>query len=110
MAVKSFKPYAPSRRFMTVASFDEITTDKPEKSLVERLQKHAGRNNQGRLTVRHQGGGHKRLYRIIDLYDISVFKRCHYHASSTKKTLSLHLSAMRLERAGARFRRDMRAI
>ena len=51
---------------MTVASFDEITTDKPEKSLVERLQKHAGRNNQGRLTVRHQGGGHKRLYRIID--------------------------------------------
>ena len=66
MAVKSFKPYAPSRRFMTVASFDEITTDKPEKSLVERLQKHAGRNNQGRLTVRHQGGGHKRLYRIID--------------------------------------------
>ena len=66
MAVKSFKPYAPSRRFMTVASFDEITTDKPEKSLVERLQKHAGRNNQGRLTVRHHGGGHKRLYRIID--------------------------------------------
>ena len=66
MAVKSFKPYSAGRRFMTVASFDEITTDKPEKSLVERLQKHAGRNNQGRLTVRHQGGGHKRLYRIID--------------------------------------------
>ncbi|MDR3564694.1 MAG: 50S ribosomal protein L2 [Negativicutes bacterium] len=66
MAVKSFKPYAPGRRFMTVASFDEITTDKPERSLVERLQKHAGRNQQGRLTVRHQGGGHKRLYRIID--------------------------------------------
>jgi large subunit ribosomal protein L2 len=51
---------------MTVASFDEITTDKPEKSLVERLKKHGGRNQQGRLTVRHQGGGHKRLYRIID--------------------------------------------
>jgi len=66
MAVKSFKPYAPGRRFMTVASFDEITTDKPERSLVERLQKHGGRNQQGRLTVRHQGGGHKRLYRIID--------------------------------------------
>jgi large subunit ribosomal protein L2 len=66
MAVKSFKPYAPGRRFMTVASFDEITTDKPERSLLERLQKHAGRNQQGRLTVRHQGGGHKRLYRIID--------------------------------------------
>jgi len=66
MAVKSFKPYTPSRRFMTVSSFDEITTDKPERSLIERLQKHAGRNNQGRLTVRHQGGGHKRQYRIID--------------------------------------------
>jgi large subunit ribosomal protein L2 len=66
MAVKSFKPYTPSRRFMTVSSFDEITTDKPERSLVERLQKHAGRNNQGRMTVRHQGGGHKRQYRLID--------------------------------------------
>ena len=51
---------------MTVASFDEITADKPEKSLTERLNKRGGRNNQGRLTVRHQGGGHKRLYRIID--------------------------------------------
>ncbi len=66
MAIKSFKPYSAGRRFMTVASFDEITTDKPEKSLVERLKKHGGRNQQGRLTVRHQGGGHKRLYRIID--------------------------------------------
>ena len=66
MAVKSFKPYTPSRRFMTVSSFDEITTDKPERSLIERLQQHAGRNNQGRMTVRHQGGGHKRQYRIID--------------------------------------------
>lgn len=66
MAVKSFKPYAPGRRFMTVASFEEITTDKPERSLLERLQKHAGRNQQGRMTVRHQGGGHKRLYRVID--------------------------------------------
>ncbi|MBP2651556.1 MAG: rplB [Firmicutes bacterium] len=66
MAVKSFKPYAPGRRFMTVASFDEITTNKPERSLTESLIKHGGRNQQGRLTVRHQGGGHKRLYRIID--------------------------------------------
>lgn len=66
MAVKSFKPYAPGRRFMTVASFDEITAARPEKSLTERLHKHGGRNQQGRLTVRHQGGGHKRLYRIID--------------------------------------------
>ena len=66
MAIKSFKPYSAGRRFMTVASFEEITTDKPEKSLVERLKKNGGRNQQGRLTVRHQGGGHKRLYRIID--------------------------------------------
>ncbi|MBP2655335.1 MAG: rplB [Firmicutes bacterium] len=66
MAVKNFKPYAPGRRFMTVASFDEITTNRPERSLTERLIKHGGRNQQGRLTVRHQGGGHKRLYRIID--------------------------------------------
>lgn len=66
MAVKSFRPYTPSRRFMTVSSFDEITTDKPERSLVERLIQHAGRNNQGRMTVRHQGGGHKRQYRVID--------------------------------------------
>ena len=66
MAIKSFKPYSAGRRFMTVASFDEITTDKPEKSLTVTLKSHGGRNQQGKLTVRHQGGGHKRLYRIID--------------------------------------------
>ncbi|SFL95310.1 50S ribosomal protein L2 [Pelosinus propionicus] len=66
MAVKSFKPYTPSRRFMTGSNFEEITTNKPERSLVETLQQRAGRNNQGRMTVRHQGGGHKRQYRIID--------------------------------------------
>ena len=66
MAVKSFKPYSAGRRFMTVASFDEITASKPEKSLTERLMKKGGRNQQGKLTVRHQGGGHKRLYRVID--------------------------------------------
>ncbi len=66
MAVKSFRPTTPSRRQMTVANFNEITSDKPEKSLLSPLKKRAGRNNQGRLTVRHQGGGHKRMYRIID--------------------------------------------
>ncbi len=66
MAVKSFKPYSPGRRFMTVSSFEEITADKPEKSLVVSLKKKGGRNIHGHLTVRHQGGGHKRLYRIID--------------------------------------------
>ena len=66
MAVKSFKPYSAGRRCMTVSSFDEITTDKPEKALTVRLTKTGGRNQQGKLTVRHRGGGHKRLYRIID--------------------------------------------
>ena len=66
MAVKTFKPYSAGRRFMTVSSFDESTTDKPEKSLTVRLTKTGGRNQQGKLTVRHRGGGHKRLYRIID--------------------------------------------
>ncbi|MFZ5752948.1 MAG: 50S ribosomal protein L2 [Bacillota bacterium] len=66
MPVKKFKPTSPGRRQMTVSTFEEITTNEPEKSLVEPLKKHSGRNNVGRLTVRHQGGGHKRLYRIID--------------------------------------------
>ena len=66
MPVKSFNPTSPGRRQMTVSTFEEITTDKPEKSLLEPLRKRAGRNNQGRITVRHRGGGHKRMYRIID--------------------------------------------
>lgn len=66
MAIKSFNPYSPSRRFITVSAFEEITTDKPYRPLVEKLGKHAGRNNTGKMTVRHQGGGHKKQYRIID--------------------------------------------
>jgi len=66
MAVKKFRPYTPTRRFMTVSDFSEITKTKPEKSLTEPLKKTGGRNNQGRITVRFRGGGHKRLYRIID--------------------------------------------
>ncbi len=66
MAVKKFKPTSPGRRTMTVSSFEEITTSEPEKSLLKPLKRKAGRNNQGRLSVRHQGGGHKRMYRIID--------------------------------------------
>jgi large subunit ribosomal protein L2 len=66
MGIKHFKPTTPSRRQMTVSTFDEITTDKPEKSLVVTLVKQSGRNNQGRITTRHRGGGHKRKYRIID--------------------------------------------
>ena len=66
MAIKKFKPTSNGRRNMSVLDFAEITTDTPEKSLLAPLSKRGGRNNQGRLTVRHQGGGHKRQYRIID--------------------------------------------
>jgi len=66
MAVKRFKPTSPGRRFATVSTFEEITKSEPEKSLVVPLKKKAGRNSYGRITVRHQGGGHKRNYRIID--------------------------------------------
>lgn len=66
MGIKKFNPYTPSRRHMTSSDFSEITTDKPEKSLVVSLKKTAGRNNQGKITVRHIGGGSKRKYRIID--------------------------------------------
>jgi large subunit ribosomal protein L2 len=66
MPVKKFKPTSAARRFMTVADFSEITRSTPEKSLTEPLQGHSGRGNTGRITVRHQGGGHKRKYRRID--------------------------------------------
>ena len=66
MPVKKFKPTSPSRRQMTVSTFEEVTTQTPEKSLLAPLHKRGGRNNQGKITVRHQGGGHKRKYRIID--------------------------------------------
>jgi len=66
MGVRQFKPTSPGRRFMTISDFDEITTDKPEKSLLAPVKRHGGRNNTGRITTRHQGGGHKRRYRIID--------------------------------------------
>ncbi len=66
MGIKKFKPTSPGRRFVTVSTFEEITTTEPEKSLLEPLKKNAGRNATGRITVRHRGGGHKRMYRIID--------------------------------------------
>ncbi len=66
MAVKTYKPTTPSRRNMSVPSFDEITKSTPEKSLIVTKKKHAGRNSNGRITVRHQGGGNKLKYRIID--------------------------------------------
>ena len=66
MAIRVYKPTSPARRFMSVLTYDEITKTKPEKGLTEYLKKHSGRNNQGKITVRHQGGGNKIKYRIID--------------------------------------------
>lgn len=66
MPIKVYKPTSPGRRGMTVTSFEDITRTKPERSLLRPMQKKAGRNVQGRITVRHRGGGHKRRYRMID--------------------------------------------
>ena len=66
MAIRVYKPTSPARRFMSVLTFEEVTKKQPERSLVESLKKNAGRNKQGKITVRHQGGGNKIKYRIID--------------------------------------------
>ncbi len=66
MGIKKYQPTSPGRRAMTVSTFDEITASAPEKSLLQPMKSRGGRNNQGRMTTRHQGGGHKQMYRIID--------------------------------------------
>ena len=66
MGIKTYKPYTPSRRFMSGSDFQEITKKSPEKSLTVALKKNSGRNNQGKITCRHRGGGSRRRYRIID--------------------------------------------
>ena len=66
MGIKKYRPYTPSRRHMTSSTFEEITKTTPEKSLVVTLKKNSGRNNQGKITVRHRGGGYKVKYRVID--------------------------------------------
>nr|WP_297933497.1 50S ribosomal protein L2 [uncultured Lachnoclostridium sp.] len=81
MGIKKFNPYTPSRRHMTSSDFSEITTSTPEKSLVVSMKKHAGRNNQGKITVRHHGGGARKKYRIID------FKRTKDGIPATVKTI-----------------------
>ena len=81
MGIKTYNPYTPSRRHMTGSDFSEITTSTPEKSLVVSLKKNAGRNNQGKITVRHRGGGSRRKYRIID------FKRRKDGIPATVKTI-----------------------
>ena len=81
MAIKRYKPTSSARRFMTVSAFDEITATKPEKSLLEDQRKSGGRNSQGKITVRHIGGGNRRKYRIID------FKRLKDGIPATVKTI-----------------------
>ena len=81
MAVKTYKPTTPSRRFMTSADFSMLSDVKPEKSLVVKLKKTAGRNSYGRITVRHRGGGNKSKYRVID------FKRDKVDMPATVMTL-----------------------
>ena len=66
MAIRKLRPMTPATRFYSISAFDEITKKKPEKSLLESNKKSGGRNNLGRITSRHRGGGHKRQYRIID--------------------------------------------
>jgi len=66
MAIRAFKPTSPGRRFQTVSTFEEITRTRPEKSLLKSQKSRGGRNNLGRMTVRHQGAGHKRRYRLVD--------------------------------------------
>ena len=66
MGIKKYQPTSPGRRFQTVSTFEEITRVEPERSLLRPLKKSGGRNNNGRMTIRHRGGGHKRKYRVID--------------------------------------------
>jgi len=66
MSIQRFKATSPGRRDMSGFRFEEVTKDKPEKGLTEKLSKKGGRNSNGRITVRHRGGGHKRRYRIVD--------------------------------------------
>ncbi|MFN5876844.1 MAG: 50S ribosomal protein L2 [Ignavibacteria bacterium] len=81
MATRNLKPRTPGTRYYSISTFDEITTSKPEKSLLEPIKKSGGRNNTGRVTSRHRGGGHKRMYRIID------FKRNKLGIAATVKTI-----------------------
>ena len=81
MPIKTFKPYTPVRRFITVEDFSDITSNEPEKSLIAPIKKKGGRNNTGQIMVRHKGGGHKRHYRIID------FKRDKHNVVGTVATI-----------------------
>ena len=90
MAIKKLKPTSPSRRYMTISTFDEITKSKPERSLTVALRKTGGRNNTGRITSRRRGGGHRRRYRVID------FKRNKFDVKA--KVLSIEYDPNRSSR------------
>jgi len=81
MSVRKLKPVTPAQRFRVVNGFDAITTDKPEKSLLEPKKRTGGRNNKGKMTSRHIGGGHKKRYRVID------FKRNNFDVAAEVKTI-----------------------
>lgn len=81
MALKKYKPTTPGQRYKLISDFDDITANKPEKSLLAPIKKSGGRNNQGKMTIRYRGGGHKRRYRIID------FKRNKENVQGEVKTI-----------------------
>ena len=83
MSVRKLKPITPAQRFRVVNGFDAITTDKPEKSLLAPKKRSGGRNNKGKMTSRHIGGGHKKRYRIID------FKRNKFDVAAEVKTINI---------------------
>ena len=103
MGVKQYKPTSPGRRFQTVSDFAEITTSTPEKSLLAPLSNKAGRNNNGRITTRHQGGGVKRRYRVID------FKRNKFDVPGTVVSIeydpnrSAHIALLQYEDGEKRY-------
>ena len=103
MAIKKYKPTTPGRRDMTVTDYSELSKVAPEKSLLEPLKKHSGRNSYGRITVRHRGGGNRRKYRIID------FKRNKFDIPATVKTLeydpnrSAHIALVEYEDGEKRY-------
>lgn len=87
MGIRVYKPTTNGRRNMTSLDFAEITTSTPEKSLLVALKSKAGRNNNGRITVRHQGGGHKRFYRLVDFNVIKTTLKQLLKQSSTIQTV-----------------------
>ena len=103
MAIKRYKPTTPGRRGMTVTDYSGLSKVAPEKSLLEPVKKHSGRNNTGRITVRHQGGGNRRKYRVID------FKREKLDMPATVLTLeydpnrSAHIALVQYEDGEKRY-------